>query len=335
MAKRREYTAAWLQVEKELGGRFAVHGTAEEQRAAFDALGQAVGTQLPLLNRDIQVTDYEYSGLRLRTYRSTIASEESLPIGIFAHGGGFVCGSIDSEDFLCQALAERVKTVIVSIEYRCAPEHKAPAQLEDMLTGFRWAYNNASIVKGDRGRVYTIGGSAGGTLALAAARKILLGHTPLPKNAIKGVVSFAPLIFHPENVPKEFQSEYTALTQNATDVPLIDAASVKDCIASLGLKQHDQDYLMGNDLESHKLFTSTYVVTCEFDPLRDDGRIMAKSLKDAGVPVRHEHYNGLPHAFWFLPTLPETESFMRDTVAGIEWVISQMRNLPDFDRSDG
>ncbi|KAH7073059.1 Alpha/Beta hydrolase protein [Paraphoma chrysanthemicola] len=325
MAKQRQYTDSWLQVEQELGGRLVVHGTAQEQRAAFDGMAQATAAHLPPPSKNLQVTDHDISGLRLRTYRSTAASEELLPIGIFAHGGGFLWGSLDSEDSFCRALAERVKTVIVSVDYRLSPEHKAPAQLEDMLAGFQWAYDNASMIKGDRNRVYTMGGSAGGTLTLAVTRKTLLGQTSLPKNVVKGVVSLVPLAIHYENVPKDYQSEYIAHTQNATGVPFIDAASVKDCVTFLGLDPNDKEYLVGNDPESHKLFPPTYIATCEFDPLRDDGKIIAEMLQKAGVPVNYKNYDGLPHAFWFLPMLPETKGFIKDTAEALEWVIGQMK----------
>jgi acetyl esterase/lipase len=74
----------------------------------------------------------------MRIYRPTTAAKELLPIGLFAHGGGYVCGSLDSEDFLCRALVERVRSVVVSVEYRLAPECKAPAQMEDAVRGFEW-----------------------------------------------------------------------------------------------------------------------------------------------------------------------------------------------------
>tara|TARA_R110002003_G_scaffold97_12_gene7837 strand:- start:17737 stop:18258 length:522 start_codon:yes stop_codon:yes gene_type:complete len=172
--------------------------------------------------------------------------------------------------------------------------------------------------------MYTIGGSAGGTLSLSLARRILLGQSPLPKNAIKGVVSFVPSAFHPKNIPKQFKAEHTSLTDNATNAPFIDRSSVESCNDLCGLGPSDQEYLVGNDPESYKLFPPTYIATCEFDPLRDDGKIMARALKEAGVPVRYDHYDGLPHCFWFVPKLPETAVFMQNTVAGIEWVIEQI-----------
>ncbi|KAF2033845.1 carboxylesterase [Setomelanomma holmii] len=305
----------------------AVHGTPQEQRAFFDAFGQTVAAQLPPSSKDVKVTDHDASGLRVRVYRSDAAPDKPLPIGIFAHGGGFVCGSLDSEDSLCRALAEHVHTVIVSVEYRLAPEHKAPAQLDDMLKGYKWAHDNAPSINGDPNKLYTIGGSAGGALSLMLARKIALGQSSLDPSAIKGVVAFVPMAFYPNNVPEQFKATHTSHDENATNVPLIDRHSVDTAYGYTGLDPNDKDYFVGLDTASHKLFPPTYIATCEFDPLRDDGKILAKLLQDAGASVRHDHYDGLPHCFWFVPSLPETGIFMQNTIAAMNWVIGQMSKV--------
>lgn len=76
----------------------------------------------------------------LRTYTPTDTEEESnsLPVGLYFHGGGFCCGDLDSEDTFCRDLAERLSCIVVSVDYRLAPEHKAPAQLDDALEAWNW-----------------------------------------------------------------------------------------------------------------------------------------------------------------------------------------------------
>jgi versiconal hemiacetal acetate esterase len=78
--------------------------------------------------------------LTVRTYVPTDVQKEShpLPIGLYFHGGGFCCGNLDSEDTFCRLLAERLPCVIVSVDYRLAPEHKAPAQLDDAAEAWDW-----------------------------------------------------------------------------------------------------------------------------------------------------------------------------------------------------
>lgn len=276
----------------------------------------------------------------MRIYKSKSAPEEPVPIGIFAHGGGFVAGSLDSEDSFCRTLVERIHTVIVSVDYRLAPENKVPAHLEDMLQAFQWvspllpfhyqctynfqAHDNASSFNGNPNNMYTIGGSAGGILSLAVARQVVLGRTSVPSTAMKGIIALVPGCLHPDNVPEKFKKMYNAYTENATNVPMIDGKSMDDVFGMTGIDAHNADYNVGLDSEAHKRFPPTYIATCEFDPLRDDGRIMAHALREAGVPVKYDHYDGLPHAFWFVPQLPETAVFMKQTVAGLEWILEKM-----------
>jgi versiconal hemiacetal acetate esterase len=91
-----------------------------------------------------------------------------------------------------------------------------------------------------------------------------------------------------------------------------------------GIDASNADYLVGMNVKSLKLFPPTYIATCEMDPLRDDGKILATALGEAGVEVKHHHYEGWPHCFWFVPILPETETFVEKTVRGLEWVIGKM-----------
>ncbi|KAF2832180.1 carboxylesterase [Ophiobolus disseminans] len=324
MAGNREYTASWLELEAQLGGRLVVHGSAKEQRALFTGLVKSVAAQRPPPNENIQVSEHTVGAIPVRVYRSKDATDELVPIGIFAHGGGFVAGSLDSEDFFCREVVERVQTVIVSVDYRLAPENKAPAQLEDMLQGFQWTHDNATSFNGDANKMYTIGASAGGVLSLSAARQIALGRSTLPSTTIKGIVALVPQAYHPQNVPEKYKSDFLAYHENATNIPMIDKISVDAALEMASVDTNNVDYLVGMDPGSHKLFPPTYIATCEFDPLRDDGKILARALQEAGVSVRSAHYDGLPHCFWFLPMLHETAVFMNHTIDGLKWIISQM-----------
>jgi versiconal hemiacetal acetate esterase len=169
-----------------------------------------------------------------------------------------------------------------------------------------------------------MGTSAGGGLSLAVARKVVLGLTPLPKDAIKAVIAIVPVAFHHQSVPEKFRAEYLSYEQNAENVPMIDKKSMDQFFALNNLSPQDKDYFAGNDPEAFKLFPPTYVCTCEFDPLRDDGKVLTKALGEAAVAVKSDHYDGLPHCFWYFPKLPETSQFISKTVSGVKWAIEKM-----------
>lgn len=93
--------------------------------------------------------------------------------------------------------------------------------------------------------------------------------------------------------------------------------------ASVGVEPADPRYFVGLDGDTQKLFPPTYVITCGFDPLRDDGSVFMGSLQSKGVEVKHDHYSGLPHCFWIFPSLPETQEFLENLFADIKWVIAR------------
>ncbi|KEQ57763.1 uncharacterized protein M437DRAFT_70565 [Aureobasidium melanogenum CBS 110374] len=321
----REYTASWLAAEKSMGGqRTALHGNSEEMRAQFDGMLAALAPLYPPPSDAVVSRDHEVGNFKVRVYTKTRASGTPLPVGLFTHGGGFVLGSLDSEDAFCRLLVEHANTMIISIDYRLSPEVKTPVHLEDCLAGLKWVLSNAQSFGGDVAKIYTIGDSAGAQMALGVARKVRTGQAEVPSDSVKGVVALVPAAFHLSSIPKEYEQEYTAYEENATNVPIFDAKSIEQIVEHSGIKADDADYLVGLDQESHKLFPPTYIVTCEFDPLRDDGIVLAKCLKSAGVPVKYDHYDGLPHVFWVNPILPETKVFMKNLLEGVDWVIRQM-----------
>lgn len=177
---------------------------------------------------------------------------------------------------------------------------------------------------GEPTRLYTIGTSAGGALAFAVARKVALGSTELPKDAVKGIAAFSPVVFHPDNVPERYNSQHTSFKDNEKDTPIIDVASLMSFFTACDAKADDVDYFVGLDQASHGLFPTTYIVTCGLDPLRDDGQIVAGSMRSQGIDVRTDHYDGLPHCFWMFPTLPETSEFLRNACSGVKWVIENI-----------
>lgn len=172
--------------------------------------------------------------------------------------------------------------------------------------------------------MYAIGVSAGAGLATSVTRRIVLGQSGLDQKTAKGLVVFCPVVLHPDNIPGAYKSMHTSSTENKTNVPLVDGNSMRLFFDLAGLDAKDRDYFPALDAESCKRFPPTYISNCEMDSLRDDGRVLLESLKDAGVSVRTDYYPGLPHCFWIVPSLPETGKFMKNAHTAVKWVISQM-----------
>ncbi|KAF5571675.1 sterigmatocystin biosynthesis lipase esterase STCI [Fusarium phyllophilum] len=317
------YANSWLKFEESLGGvRPVQKGPAEEMREQFSGLGSLLASRAPSFPEiKLKISNGEVGGVAYRTYTPLNSEAKNLPIGVFYHSGGFVVGNLDSEDGFCRYIALKANLVVVNVGYRLSPEHKAPAHLEDAVTLYEWAFNNAETIGGNPSNIFTIGTSAGGCLALAVARKVVLGQTNLPTDAITGVVALCPVAFHPRNIPAKFQAKHSSYKENKENVPIVDEESLLQMFDNSGIDPADKNYFPMLDDRCLKGFPRTYVVTCSMGTLRDDGTVLYDSLSSAGVRTETKHYGNMPHCFWIVPSLPETEVFLNDLIGGINWAI--------------
>lgn len=165
--------------------------------------------------------------------------------------------------------------------------------------------DNASKINGDPNKIYTIGGSAGGGLAFQVANQVL--RDDKLKKTLKGIIALVPLTVHPDNVPEKYKSQYTAFEDNAKDVPVIDRESMEIFYKHAGADPKDSSLFTLLATDKHAEFPPTYFASCEFDPLRDDSKVMEQALKEAGVPTKHDYWPGFPHYFWIFPPVPESQ----------------------------
>ncbi len=212
-----------------------------------------------------------------------------LPVVVYYHGGGFVIADIDVYDATPRAIARGLQAIVVSAEYRHAPEAKFPAQHEDAVAAYKWVLANAASFGGDPAKVALMGESAGGNLATNVA--IAARDQNLKKPAY--VVAIYPVA----GTSMETQS----YKDNASAKPLnaeMMAWFVKHTIGSDADKEDPRLDLIGKaDLRQLPPFT---IVTAEIDPLRDDGKMLTDKLQDAGVSVKHRDYEGMTHEFFGL-----------------------------------
>ncbi|KIY03174.1 uncharacterized protein Z520_01641 [Fonsecaea multimorphosa CBS 102226] len=312
-----------LQLEKNLGGRMVMTGTPEEIRAQYDQLVGLLLPQLPPPSEAVESKDGEVEGIKYRLYTPKEAAKSGpLPVAIWTHGGGWMTGDLNSDDLLCRIVAEAVPSIIISVDYRLSPEHKVPTQLQDCLTVYKWARQNATSYGGDPSKFYTIGGSAGGALALEIANRIV--KDPSKRDGIKGIAAIVPCALHWDHVPEEYKDIYKAYEENKEGVPIIDKKSMQIFYDHAGADPKDSDIFVALAKENHPNFPPTYLVSCEKDPLRDDAYVMEAALKKAGVPTKHDHYKGMPHYFWIFPSVPEGQQFVGNLIGGVKWLISQM-----------
>jgi cation diffusion facilitator CzcD-associated flavoprotein CzcO/acetyl esterase/lipase len=205
------------------------------------------------------------------------------PVVVYFHGGGWVLGGADSDDPLCRDLCVRSGAVVVSVDYRHAPEHRFPAAVDDACAAVGWVAANAAALGGVPGQLAVAGWSAGANLAAVACHRARdeggpgiagqllitpvtdsdLGRPSYRENA-EGYVLTEPLM-------RWFWDHYTDPGQRAD--PRVAVLRAAD----------------------HSGLPPAVVVTCELDPLRDEGQAYARALEEAGVPVEHIFGRGHTH----------------------------------------
>jgi acetyl esterase len=210
-----------------------------------------------------------------------------LPILVFFHGGGWVVGDLESHDAPCRALANGAGCIVIAVDYRLAPEHKFPAAAEDCYGATKWVVLNAASFGGDPTRIAVGGDSAGGNLAAVVAQMATDRGAP--------TVSYQLLIY-----PVTDYSYDTASYKSNGEGYLLTKNSMQWFWNHYLSNPNDGENPYASPLRGKRLsnLPPAWVITAEFDPLRDEGEAYAKRMKDAGVSVEYADYKGMIHGFF-------------------------------------
>ena len=217
------------------------------------------------------------------------------PVLLFFHGGGWVTGNIDSYDKVCTNLAMATGHRVVSVDYRLAPEHRFPAGLEDCYAVAREAYLRPWLLHTSASEITMIGDSAGGNLAAAVS---LLARERGEFRPARQIMLY-PATWNDHN-PET--SPFDSVRENGTDY-LLTAKRVCDYMDLYESSSKDRQNplfapLLEKDLSGQP---DTLVVTCEFDPLRDEGEAFGVRLREAGNRVELHRIADALHGFFSLP----------------------------------
>jgi acetyl esterase len=230
---------------------------------------------------------------------------------VFFHGGGWVAGTLETHDPYCRALAIEADVVVVSVDYRLAPEHKFPAGLEDCAAATEWVMAHAGELGGDASRVIVAGDSAGGTLATVLA----LQRRDAGLAKLAGQILLYPATSY-------YDPPTASYGENAEGYGLTQKGMIWFWDHYLNDKSEAEDFRVA-PLIAHSLAGSprAFVVTAEYDVLRDEGQAYAKRMSEEGVPVTHVFAEGMNHGFAAsaneFPFLPQAKEMLRRVA---EWV---------------
>ena len=219
--------------------------------------------------------------------------EDDLPVFLFFHGGGWVTESIDNYERICARLANATGQYVVAVEYRLAPEDKFPAGLEDCYAVAKTLYSGDFMLNIKPENITLIGDSAGGNLCAALSLMARDCGEFMPKRQI--LIYPATYNDYTENSP------FPSVRENGTDY-LLTAGKMQDYIDLYARNKEDKKnpYFAPYIAEDLANQPDTLILTCEFDPLRDEGEAYGKRLKEAGNYVEIHRIKDALHGYFAL-----------------------------------
>ncbi len=221
-----------------------------------------------------------------RVYRPHTEMNEFQPALVYFHGGGFVLGSVAGHDTVCRQLANLSSCVVISVDYRLAPEAKAPGIIQDGFDAYHWVRDHATALGLDARRIAIGGDSAGGNLAISVSLLCVQQELAVPA----------------------FQLLFYPITDWRFKTASLDEFAEGYFLTKTGM-QWFRKHFLENEAQAENplispalspdlgLLPASLIITAGFDPLRDEGKNFAEQLAAAGVPVSHICYQDVIHAF--------------------------------------
>jgi len=251
---------------------------------------------------------------RIYTPKKLRKADGLAPGLVFFHGGGWVIGNLETHDVVCRKLAHEGEMIVMSVDYRLAPEHRFPAAVEDAVTATKWLAANAKALGVDASRLVVGGDSAGGNLAAVVA--LLARGAGGPRLRLQSLVYPVTDYGLASDSYDKYASGYGILTRAAMvwfrDHYLRSVDDASDWRAS--------------PIRTVNLarVAPAIVITAECDVLHDDGERYANALRGAGVPVEYKEFPGMIHAFFgMVPAVDDAMNAQRMVWAAFKRAFAQ------------
>ena len=299
-----EYEAMLAALE-ELGGPKIIEMAVGDAREMFRMMQPA--TDIPVGKVENTTIDGPGGQIPLRIYTPSTEVDGPYPVAMMFHGGGWVIGDLDTADGQSRALCAGAGCIVVSVDYRLAPEHRFPAAADDCFAATCWASENCAALGGDPARIAVVGDSAGGNLAAVVA---------LMARDAGGPDIAAQVLVYPVMDGVRFD---TASYRECAEGYMLTAEAMHwfwDQYADPGERSDPRaSPLLADDLSGQP---PALVMTAEYDPLRDEGEAYAAALEAAGNTVECVRFDGFLHGFFAHgATIPATRPAMEKTCAWI------------------
>lgn len=280
------YVAANLELYKILNLKSINSKSIEEIRGNLNKQSTKWSNK-PILFSNIKNLDIKMNNEKIPVRIYTPENGSNFPIIIYSHGGFWIGGNTDTSDRVCRKLSQNTKAIVISVNYRLAPENPFPAGLNDVYNVLQWTYENAKSINGDEKHIAVVGDSAGGNLSAAVS------SMSRDKN---GPPIACQVLIYPSTNIFELNSKSWSYFSNSFNISRED---MEKYISIYAPKKEDRKNPYASPLLSKEFskLPDTLVVTAEIDPLRDEGEVYANKLKESGAKVEVARYKGITHGF--------------------------------------
>ncbi|KAK0609672.1 alpha/beta hydrolase fold-domain-containing protein [Bombardia bombarda] len=254
-----------------------------------------------------------------------------LPIYLYFHGGGFIFGTLATEDATCARIAANAHIVVLHVNYRHTPAHTYPVAWHDAADAFEWLHDHVALLGGDAERVVVGGISAGAQLTASLVLEKHLGRLGTSRPAIAGQLLLIPCVVHIDcyepQLRKMADPAVSSYVENR-DAPLLPVAVVRFFVDLLRIEHPQVDDTKlnpGNATDQQvKGLPPTVFGIAGLDPLRDEGLLYAKMLAEAGVATDVVVFHGVPHGFRrFGDGLLASQKWDKLVEDGIQWALGK------------
>jgi acetyl esterase len=280
------YVALNLQLDKILNPETINSESIEENRDKLNRDSTKLSKEaIPFPNIKDVTLEVNSQKIPVRIY--TPVEEEKLPIIIYSHGGSWVAGNLDTHDKVCRKLSHNTKAIVISVNYRLAPENPFPAGVNDVYNILEWASKNGKSINGDETLISVVGDSSGGNLSAAVS---------LMSRDKNGPHIACQVLIYPSTNIYELNSESWSYFANDFN---ISTEEMEKYISLYVPEKEDRKSPYASPLlaKDFKNLPHTLVITAEIDPLRDEGEAYGNKLKEAGNQAQIIRINGVTHGF--------------------------------------
>ncbi|KAJ6552732.1 Alpha/Beta hydrolase protein [Mycena capillaripes] len=265
----------------------------------------------------------EGGAIAVRCIQPVAREDEStgFPLLLWMHGGGWISGDLDLDDFYLRIISVELRLCIVNVDYRLAPEHPFPTGVNDCYAALKWSAENAPKLSASLSRGFLVGGASGGAHTAAIVVHRARDDPFFTTCKLTGHILQIPALMHPEAYPEEYKADLLSLEQNK-DAPIVPRANIDFFFDCLQVKPSNPE--ISPLLLSHHNLPAAYIQVAGLDPFRDEGLLYARLLRESGIKTKFDVYPGVPHAFNVsFPQLAMSRKWETDIRVGIRWLLAE------------